>query len=69
MKRNTHSNHVRQETAAAADSSRQDRRSFVNTVKHFFGENGQPEFGSAKETILLQACERFLEYNGRSSHL
>ena len=42
-----------------------DHVSFVNSVNHFFGEKGKPSFSSGKETILLHACERYLEYNGR----
>jgi|WetSurMetagenome_2_1015567.scaffolds.fasta_scaffold09269_2 hypothetical protein len=69
MKKSTPSNPVRKETAVAASTTyRGDHLSFVNAVSNFFGEEGQPSFDSAKQTTLLQVCERFLEHNGQGSH-
>ena len=66
MKRTNPSNHVRKETEVAASNGRRDRLTFVHSVNQFFGEKGVSSFSREKETNILHACERFLEYSGRS---
>jgi len=65
MKKSTHSNRARKETAASTSGGKQDQDYLMTSVKQFFGEYGLPSFSSAKDKSLLKTCEQYLEYNRR----
>ncbi len=67
MVRSILSNHLSKEPVAAK-SSRLDNLPFLNATIDNFGETDlQHSFNSEKDAVLLQTCERYLEYHKTNS--